>query len=587
MIYIMVLPLQVCPRCILRLFGVKDNVFSISHFSKSFLCSVLERTTSIVTMGKDNDIEDEYNKVIAPPKSEATNELCIICFGILQFVYVYNKEQNLISEESGKDDLAVLVADLVKNAGYESDGFLLEVYVPSAIMINEQNIWSYMKNRYGSEDWYNKIIAANRLSVKDTLKLSITKSIENLLVVCLNAKLVFQFLAFICWLSFLSINLTNHFGIQSYFIDDFQATRSAAQSFRIRMTYTHMGSSGNPVDYPCSGLDGCRKRKAGKFLIEYLYNSIYADDDVDTQSAPVINQDILPTASKSLLQEYTRNVSQTRWIIDDERMGEASVEELIGKVIISKLGAESFKFHAAGREDIDVRMLGSGRPFLVEVTNACTVPSCDDIREIVHLINNEERRLIGVKNVKIVGKEAWDLMREGEAEKQKQYAALVWISRPLTDQDLEYISNVKDLEVSQRTPIRVLHRRSPLERKRIIHWMRGQRVAGSSQYFMLHLCTQGLVFLFTSYPEKNEVLIDSRRDVPRRRELLKGTGHEFGVLEVRRVLAFDKRHGVPFEFRKPEGDGLASLPAGSWLPFRMLLIALFPNVQSPVFQLKR
>ncbi|XP_031477135.1 uncharacterized protein LOC116248472 isoform X2 [Nymphaea colorata] len=458
------LSIGVCPRCILRLFGVKDNVYSFSHFSKSFLCSVLERTTSIVTMGKDNDIEHEYNKVIAPPKSEATNELCIICFGILQFVYVYNKEPNLISEESGKDDLAVLVADLVKNAGYESDGFFLEVSVPSAIMINEQNIWSYMKNKYGSEDWYNKIIAANRLSVKDTLKLSITKSLENLL-----------------------------------------ATRSAAQSFRIRMTYTHMGSSGNPVDYPCSGLDCCRKRKA--------------DDDVDTQSAPVINQDNLPTGSKSLLQEgkqpcelqvtfcktpiyiggrylkYTRNVSQTRWIIDDERMGEASVEELIGKVIISKLGAENFKFHAAGREDIDVRMLGSGRPFLVEVTNARTIPACDDIREIVHLINNEKRRLIGVKNVKIVGKEAWDLMREGEAEKQKQYSALVWISRPLTDQDLEYISNVKDLEVSQRTPIRVLHRRSPLERKRIIHWMRGQRVAGSSQYFMLHLCTQAGTYI--------------------------------------------------------------------------------------------
>ena len=26
--------------------------------------------------------------------------------------------------------------------------------------------------------------------------------------------------------------------------------------------------------------------------------------------------------------KYSRNVSQTRWIIDDERMGEASVEEL-------------------------------------------------------------------------------------------------------------------------------------------------------------------------------------------------------------------------------------------------------------------
>lgn len=40
-----------------------------------------------------------------------------------------------------------------------------------------------MKNKYGSEDWFDKIIAAHRLSVKDALKLSITKSLQNLLVV--------------------------------------------------------------------------------------------------------------------------------------------------------------------------------------------------------------------------------------------------------------------------------------------------------------------------------------------------------------------------------------------------------------------
>ena len=32
--------------------------------------------------------------------------------------------------------------------------------------------------------------------------------------------------------------------------------------------------------------------------------------------------------------KYSRNVSQTRWIIDDERMGEASVEELFTFMIM-------------------------------------------------------------------------------------------------------------------------------------------------------------------------------------------------------------------------------------------------------------
>ncbi|PKI56315.1 hypothetical protein CRG98_023334 [Punica granatum] len=87
------------------------------------------------------------------------------------------------------------------------------------------------------------------------------------------------------------------------------------------------------------------------------------------------------------------------------------------------------------------------------------------------------------------------MMREGEAEKQKQYAALVWISRPLEDADLQKISSIKDIGVLQRTPIRVLHRRSPLEREKVIHWMKIDKIAGSSQYFILHLCTQAGTYI--------------------------------------------------------------------------------------------
>jgi tRNA pseudouridine synthase 10 len=53
--------------------------------------------------------------------------------------------------------------------------------------------------------------------------------------------------------------------------------------------------------------------------------------------------------------KYSRNVSQSRWIIDDERMGEASVEEILGGNILPACLGDSYKFHAAGREDIDVR----------------------------------------------------------------------------------------------------------------------------------------------------------------------------------------------------------------------------------------
>lgn len=140
-------------------------------------------------------------------------------------------------------------------------------------------------------------------------------------------------------------------------------------------------------------------------------------------------------------------------------------------------------------------MLGSGRPFLLEIQNARQVPSEETVKEIESKINGLENKLVGVKNLQVVGSQGWTLMREGEAEKQKQYCALVWISRPLEDEDVCSISLLHDMQILQKTPIRVLHRRSPLEREKIIHWMKIERIAESSQYFLLHLCTQAGTYI--------------------------------------------------------------------------------------------
>ena len=39
-------------------------------------------------------------------------------------------------------------------------------------------------------------------------------------------------------------------------------------------------------------------------------------------------------------------------------------------------------------------MLGSGRPFLVEVQNACRIPSKEFVRELETNINNLENKLV-------------------------------------------------------------------------------------------------------------------------------------------------------------------------------------------------
>lgn len=100
-----------------------------------------------------------------------------------------------------------------------------------------------------------------------------------------------------------------------------------------------------------------------------------------------------------------------------------------------------------------------------------------------------------MRNLKLVGSGSWNLMLEGEAEKQKQYMAVVWLSRLIMDADVQHLSDLKNLEIQQKTPVRVLHRRSPLVRSRTIHWMRCERISGTQQYFFLHLCTQAGTYI--------------------------------------------------------------------------------------------
>ncbi|MCO5576653.1 hypothetical protein L7F22_030468 [Adiantum nelumboides] len=78
---------------------------------------------------------------------------------------------------------------------------------------------------------------------------------------------------------------------------------------------------------------------------------------------------------------------------------------------------------------------------------------------------------------------------------QKQYTAVIWLSRVVSDADIVEFTAMKALEIHQKTPVRVLHRRSPLVRPRIIHWLKLERITGVEQYYLLHLCSQAGTYI--------------------------------------------------------------------------------------------
>ncbi|CAH2036727.1 unnamed protein product [Thlaspi arvense] len=421
------LSLGVCERCTFRLVVVEAFDSDFSSVAASTLRSWLET-------GDDETGSSE----------PSCSRVCIVCLGVLQFVFSDAKETVVKSDSSS--DYAARITDLVKQDGHVFDSFALEVSVPSTVTENERAVLSHLKVKYSTEAW----LQSEKTSVKDALKVLVLDPLR----ASLGAK---------SDSSSFAIRLT-----YSKASDEAQGASETTHERKKRKTDEENGSN-------------CRSENSFEKVYEPCVLSVHCN--------------MMPIFFSGRYFKYSRNVSQSRWIIDDERMGESSVEEIIGGNILPACLGDSYKFHAAGREDIDVRMLGSGRPFLIEVQNSRQCPSQQLLTEIEEKINNSEKKLVGVKDLRFIGSQCWAMMREGEAEKQKQYAALVWISRPLEDTDFNSISSLKELKILQKTPIRVLHRRSPLERERTIHWMKVEKIKGNSNYFLLHLCTQAGTYI--------------------------------------------------------------------------------------------
>ena len=118
------------------------------------------------------------------------------------------------------------------------------------------------------------------------------------------------------------------------------------------------------------------------------------------------------------------------------------------------------KFASSGREDVDVRTLGKGRPFAVELLNPHRVIATQKEVSELQLKINASTDMISVRDLQLVTKDQLGPLKEGEEEKTKIYSALCVTldGLPFTVEDLEKINGVPELVINQKTPLRVLHR---------------------------------------------------------------------------------------------------------------------------------
>ena len=155
-------------------------------------------------------------------------------------------------------------------------------------------------------------------------------------------------------------------------------------------------------------------------------------------------------------QKLVRGIPQTKW---KRKRYRTSVQEIIEKPLLRETKAERSKFHGSGREDIEVRCLG-WRPFVIELIRPRKRKI--DLKKIREDVNKSKK--VKVKDLKFVGREI--VRRVKFADYDKTYRAIVTFEKPISN--LERLRILKGRVIEQRTPIRVLRRRSDKIRKRVV-----------------------------------------------------------------------------------------------------------------------
>jgi tRNA pseudouridine synthase 10 len=145
------------------------------------------------------------------------------------------------------------------------------------------------------------------------------------------------------------------------------------------------------------------------------------------------------------------------------KLSRDSVQELIERIALPRFKCWKSKFHGAGREDIDVRMLGEGRPFILEMINAKNPLA--DLTEVEAAVNEAYAGRIVVKGLRLVAKKRVAELKE--AKLPKEYSIRVRAASPPPAAKIEDVKG-KRIRVRQRTPERVAHRRADLDRHRWI-----------------------------------------------------------------------------------------------------------------------
>ena len=135
-------------------------------------------------------------------------------------------------------------------------------------------------------------------------------------------------------------------------------------------------------------------------------------------------------------------------------------------------------------------MLGDGRPFIIELVNPKKKISLNN--EVVKKIEVEINKssIVGVRGLHVGENNLFNSLKESESQKIKMYCCLVVTSSPLSKEAQEELNALSDVILKQKTPLRVLHRRTLMVRDKVIHKLKVKEINQNS-YVVFVLASAG------------------------------------------------------------------------------------------------
>ncbi len=256
--------------------------------------------------------------------------------------------------------------------------------------------------------------------------------------------------------------------------------------------------------------------------------------NIDLRKEPKVRIQINPLYVEGKYNKYKRGIPQTKWPCTkckgrgcEECNGTGkqypeSVEELISEHFLKLTKGKEAKFHGAGREDIDVLMLGSGRPFVLEIKEP-KIRNLDlaKLEDEINKINEGKTAYHGLKLCER-GRKAE--IKQSSPDTYKVYEAIVECDEPFDPDKLEELTKLN--EIHQQTPLRVLRRRTDMVRIKHVLDLKYEII--DDKTFKMRIKTEGGLYI------KELISGDEGRSQPNVSEIL-GVGaicEQLDVVEV-------------------------------------------------------